>query len=593
MMQASGDVAEDIYLDLLQSLYVVPTPSVTSPSDAPLATVQLPETAPSLLQAPLLSTTATHSDTSVSATPSGPLSLTPAAAAHISLPSEAEDQEEPEVDFTCLLAAKSHMISIDNAKSRSLAELVAEFAQVPGDDTLLFGYRPGHAPVDGRCNFCNRALDDIIAFKDTDSSQLRRIRIEAHVNVCGATAAKAEFESTFAINFPASHPVLPHNGKTPLSSDKPNHPKDWATHPYTISQQILSSFQDSARAMSCHLCPTGSRPDFVNTDSWRGHLGQKHQFIMTPTQRGVPARVAALSQDWNPITARVYETTPPIFWIEEGRYIVNPGEQEDVAERILATRLAKTVTRPVGRRPDLSYPPDVIHLVADEPMDKPWDDSYVLVSRRNGRIRDFICIICCHNPDLSFTTRANPWSHNGSSHIYHQERCMAATVRALTRLEDLKACGIESPIDRHYIYKNGVLHCPGCSRTFDQKFKFCNHLILCHGYRVKGPVIGQQMPSAAAFIFKDEKDVETWAGAVHNTYERGKKGGRPVIKKDKAGSSKPNKIADDSASASSSTTTTTNSGVVSKDSKGKKRANSPGVPQAESTKIKKKGKKNQ
>lgn len=70
---------------------------------------------------------------------------------------ETEDTsaDSMEADFSPLALAVRELFSSDTGDRFRAFEICLD---VPLEDHLLFGYRNGHAPVNGRCNFCHHVM---------------------------------------------------------------------------------------------------------------------------------------------------------------------------------------------------------------------------------------------------------------------------------------------------------------------------------------------------------------------------------------------------------------------------------------------------
>jgi len=114
-------------------------------------------------------------------------------------------EEDPDLphDFAPLIQVAKSLFGSEGA---DIVQVFDICVQLPTDNTLIHGYRPGHAPVDGVCPFCGTCPKQPSKTSRKPSNTVKFM--SAHVNACGAEKAMrlamsgllAQYSLTFPVN---------------------------------------------------------------------------------------------------------------------------------------------------------------------------------------------------------------------------------------------------------------------------------------------------------------------------------------------------------------------------------------------------------
>lgn len=109
----------------------------------------------------------------------------------------------------------------------SSAAALEEMDRLPANDDHARGFRPGHAPVAGRCVFCEEPVDQCVG---NASPYHRHEALVLHTNVCGLERAKSAFAPIFPERYPSRVDVCPFTGKAPTRHGLAKYPPSQTDH---------------------------------------------------------------------------------------------------------------------------------------------------------------------------------------------------------------------------------------------------------------------------------------------------------------------------------------------------------------------------
>jgi hypothetical protein len=270
-----------------------------------------------------------------------------------SVPSATEDDSSRSGDLTGAAlqdpAVHNDFTSLFKVKDALFANVEGDRAKVydvcvalPLDDTLLFGYRPGHAPVNDHCNFCGQPIPSVVSFRQTTGTDnvAKKEVIATHVNDCASTLAMYIAEDELLRKYPSYAPLNPITGKTAFQSSKmavkPAEGDPFSVFDLwrTVPEPIRYAKRHDQTSPTCKLNGCDQQPLFT-VDFARFHLAEKHGiFLPLPLKPGAPP-------DAQDVHDRGFRAT---YYLHDSEYHCDPVETNRFALELINTRIIQATS---------------------------------------------------------------------------------------------------------------------------------------------------------------------------------------------------------------------------------------------------------
>ena len=207
-----------------------------------------------------------------------------------------------------------------------------------------------------------------------------------------------------------------------------------------------------------------------------------------------------------------------VYYGHDASYYVDPVEISNAARTLLDIRVFGPCRgiNAYGIRTDIPLSSD--RLFEDRiPGSAPSDLRYELsLGKQSAVLQDGLCIICSHDPALSYSDRGHPWT---KAYRQHLRNCLKETIRAIYELFERLQSGKHIPTRHHYMWHEGAAICPDpvCRRRhrrFDNVYDLVLHLLMVHHLTYQGKIVPNTIgiPRLESFIQKSEKELLECAG---------------------------------------------------------------------------------
>jgi hypothetical protein len=384
-----------------------------------------------------------------------------------------------------------------NPEKHTKVDLFNAFTSLPNDPFAVYGFRPGHAPINGNCPCCLVSFDSIIPAGSV--KQLRDRAMVSHVNSCFADAASEGIKQVLVDRYSpnstfTAHPIT---GKEQVigsrrgarRSIKPK-PYEWCKfYPNSLSK-LFSPKAELVDYPTCGVCQDGTV--LYTAEQANKHILVKHQ---TYLPMSLPSKEVQKSIEEQPTPQMTMEnvTFPPaVYYTHDGQYHPDPAEVETFAETVYHERILQPgrLANGYAIRPDVVIPPGV--LLEDQFDNGAIDSRYDGIQAGEVLISESICIICATNHHLPWSKRIAPHNMMRIHLRLHRQVCMFALIRDLykAKIEFENHC---LPTRHSPFFDDGVFKCldESClkrERTCETILELVQHLVAAHNYVFKGTV---------------------------------------------------------------------------------------------------------
>ncbi|OCF43169.1 hypothetical protein I317_03013 [Kwoniella heveanensis CBS 569] len=408
------------------------------------------------------------------------------------------------------------------------------------DESVTFGYRPDHSPLDNHCRFCNEYLKVHPSNPTFAQTKTCRNRNQKHVNLCGAKTCRSTHISTLLNRYPSSILFCPLTNTKPSKSvakgveglDLTN-----LAWPVLYLHRRFDLRLDAHRKRfnelpRCALCyeGNGTTVRFKSSEQVCEHVLMVHGIYCPDRIARFDECKPCLQVPWNEETANF---PLPHFWTHDMQYHWDPADTALVAGKVLEQRIAQAaaaVKKPYGLHPALLAPET--HWDPLCANGQPYDSKYLGITGKRGlTVRDPLCLLCINNTERSITGRGITVHrrHPTKEAVRDQDNfhthctiCLRDHLQRFRTLEIYASEGLTPTIwDEHPWWSNGQIVCPdpACFRfnkRFPSKLAWVNHCVGVHLFQWRGKAIETlNVPRPLSdFTFPDEEALDLWMATV-------------------------------------------------------------------------------
>ncbi|WVQ98860.1 hypothetical protein IAU59_005991 [Kwoniella sp. CBS 9459] len=410
--------------------------------------------------------------------------------------------------------------------------------EVPLDEALTFGLRPGHAPVDHRCPFCKNNLPKLKKNATVEEHRKWHMAIQDHTHMCGAETSRRSQITALLAKYPG------HIDRCFLTGEKVDSTTLKQIQKYNLRPdemvwpvphlkkrvcRVLEGYQTKRNEYPrCNECldEAGEEVILKSVELVCEHLLVKHGLYLPPTQTRFETMAKAIRTPWTEDTASF---PLPHFWTYDNQYHADPMEIHQLAAQVLKVRITepgRKITAPYGLNVKALLPSDSEDNY-DENGNEPDRKYNGVTSTKYNIIKDPICFLCANNPLRSTTERfmcigqsnlARVGVRDTMAMTGHRQLCIRDHLRQMTKLEIILRCGKKPTVwDEHPWCHDGLIDCPdvGCrkfNRQFKTKLGWVNHVVGVHGFQFKGQNIEDLLlPRLLSdFTFATEHELQQW-----------------------------------------------------------------------------------
>lgn len=219
--------------------------------------------------------------------------------AEVATPNHSLDDEVMGADWSGLTDVQEALFG-DHADLDPVA-IYNALTSLPGTDLELFGFRAGHAPVNGACPGCGRAIEDVVDMRVAESKGRNKLNYfrrhwNPHVRDCLSASVVEKCQNDFPNKYPPVVPVHPVTGKTIISTKKLSKKATATAAWVSTSSRNLLRHSSRKGGVPCALCD-----DFIvhGYGALKGHLAAEHAiFLPSPAER-TNAQLLDILNNWD------------------------------------------------------------------------------------------------------------------------------------------------------------------------------------------------------------------------------------------------------------------------------------------------------